>query len=189
MPLTRRYRPIPLRIAVCIGVCFGQIFIVIHGKIVHTAGERTNNGKSASPTLLSIGIDLFAAINILSVSNHVIDTLADQFSYGCLFFRCYLIQNSCLILCQLYLYRYHHHAPIFSLIWQILSASPLTRNGRVLIIQAGFPAFYHICGERTRHLLLPLFSDSGVYPASETGQELRLQKPPAHCRPDRQMLV
>ena len=96
----RRYRPIPLLIAVFVRICLGQILIVIHGKIVYTAGERPNNGKSASPTLLSIGIDLFAANNILSVSNHVIDTLADQFSYGCFLFRGDLLQDSCLILCQ-----------------------------------------------------------------------------------------
>ena len=84
----------------CVGICFSQILIVIDGKIVHTAGERPDNGKSAPPTLLSFGIDLFAAINILTVSNHVIDTLADQFSYGCFLFRGYPLQNLCLILCQ-----------------------------------------------------------------------------------------
>ena len=73
---------------------------MIDREIVDTAGECPNNGKSASPTLLSIGIDLFAATNIRSVSNHVIDTLADQFSYGCSLFRGDLLQDSCLILCQ-----------------------------------------------------------------------------------------
>ena len=96
----RRYLPIPLLIAVFVGICFGQILIVIHGKIVYTTGERPNNGKSASPTLLSIGIDLLAATSIRSVSNYVIDTLADQFSYGCFLFRGDLLQDSCLILCQ-----------------------------------------------------------------------------------------
>ncbi|MYC94463.1 MAG: hypothetical protein F4X14_05780 [Caldilineaceae bacterium SB0661_bin_32] len=73
---------------------------MIDREIVDTAGERPNNGKGASPTLLSIGIDLFAATNIRSVSNHVIDTLADQFSYGCFLFRGDLLQDSCLNLCQ-----------------------------------------------------------------------------------------
>ena len=80
---------------------------MIDGKIIHIAGESTDNGKGALPLSLSFGIKRSAAITIFTVPNHVINTLAAQFCDRNLFFSSHPFQNTRLIFRQLYLCGYH----------------------------------------------------------------------------------
>ena len=124
----------------------------------------------------SFRIKRSAAINILIVSNHLINTLVDQFGHRNFLLHSHPLQNTRLILCQLYLRGYHSPTLSFpTMIQRIASSVAVAVNHPHHMNQANPSPFYHICREHTRHW-------QGLM------RDMRCARP-AHGRPEREMLV